>query len=221
MTNEEFIQSIALPGEEWRDVVGYEGLYAVSSYGRIASVSVSYLQFKNGKEYRYSSKPCLKKAFIQKSSPYYRVSLASNGTKKTFLVHRIVALAFLQNPSNLPYVDHKDDCATNNNVSNLQWCTAEFNNSKSHHRETSSVSHKGQVDPKRKPIVQIKDGVAIRVYNSAYEAGIEGHSKASIQRVLKGKMKRHHGCEWMYLSDYESLVQYVKELSTNRLCGGS
>lgn len=210
MTNEEFIRSVSLPGEEWRDVVGYEGLYMVSSCGRIASVASEFSQIQFGERRVRQLERRIKKLYIQHGSPYFRVSLARDGGKHTYLVHRLVAASFLPNPLNLPYVDHIDDDPANNNISNLQWCTASYNNSKKHHREASSVSHMGRIDEKRIPIVQLQEGKLVRKFNSIHEAGLSGFTRSSIQSVLKGKLRRHRGYEWMYLTDYESQVSKSK-----------
>ena len=210
MTNEEFIRSVLLPGEEWRDVVGFEGRYMVSSFGRVASVAGKYTQVQRGKAHVRSRKRTILQQHILRNSPYFRVSLCDNGRKSAHLVHRLVAEAFLMNPGGLPYVDHIDDNSTNNNASNLQWCTASFNNSKDHHRKASSVSHSGRIDEKRIPIVQLREGELVKKYNSIHEAWLSGFTRASIQAVLKGKLHKHRGFEWMYLSDYESQVSKSK-----------
>lgn len=60
---------------------------------------------------------------------YYQVTLSDKNNKKCRVkVHRLVAMTFLENPSNLPQVNHKDGNKSNNNVSNLEWCTAYHNN---------------------------------------------------------------------------------------------
>ena len=106
--------------EEWRPVVGYEGLYEVSSYGRVRGVD------------RYDNRNCFRKGKVL--SPfkdrygYLSVVLSCNGKCKTTNVHRLVAKAFLPNPDNLPQVNHKDEVKLNNCVDNLEWCSAKYNN---------------------------------------------------------------------------------------------
>lgn len=109
--------------EEWRKIVGYEGLYEVSSLGRVRSLD------------RYV-KTCYEAYKLQKgkilnpgknTNGYLQVVLHCNGKYKKCLVHRLVSQAFLPNPDNLPEVNHKDEDKTNNRVENLEWCTAKYN----------------------------------------------------------------------------------------------
>jgi hypothetical protein len=58
---------------------------------------------------------------------YKTVTLTKDGKSKTTFVHRIVAEAFIENPYNLPMVNHKDEDKTNNFAENLEWCTASYN----------------------------------------------------------------------------------------------
>lgn len=125
MTNEEFIESIKLDNEEWRDVVGYEGLYMVSSFGRVIGLPRVFIRNKgiNKKDYRI-----LKNVKYQYGNLiYYRVSLSKNYERKNVRVHRLVADAFIPNPYNYPFIDHIDRNGQNNNVSNLRWCTQKMN----------------------------------------------------------------------------------------------
>lgn len=98
--------------EEWRPVVGYEGLYEVSNYGRVMS-----MVGRTAKERR----------LVKDNNGYLNVVLSKNGTCKGKKVHRLVAEAFLPNPNNLPQVNHKDEDKTNNAVWNLEWCSMAYN----------------------------------------------------------------------------------------------
>ena len=98
--------------EEWRPITGYEGIYSVSSSGRILSCR--------------SNK--ILKLRIGSSGRYQTVHLSLNGKKEDLYVHRLVAKEFIPNPNNHPYVDHIDGNTTNNKVSNLRWVNA-FENS--------------------------------------------------------------------------------------------
>lgn len=104
--------------EIWRPVVGYEGLYEVSSYGRVRSLD------------RYDNRNCFRKGELMNffyGCGYLKVVFSKNGIVKKYLVHRLVAQAFIPNPDNLPQVNHKDEDKTNNMVDNLEWCTAKYN----------------------------------------------------------------------------------------------
>lgn len=100
--------------EIWKDVVGYEGLYQVSNLGRVKSII--FPKNKDGK---------ILKQRIRKG--YLRIQLYKNKIAKDFGVHRLVALAFIPNPYNKPEIDHIDGIPSNNNVSNLKWCTPKEN----------------------------------------------------------------------------------------------
>ena len=210
MTNEEFIQSIALPGEEWRDVVGREGAYIVSNLARIAAVRNYFRYERNGKTFYKRMTPHICSTSIAPSTPYRRMTFVEGGKHSTELVHVVVARAFIPNPNNYPCVDHIDDNPSNNRADNLQWCSYSTNNSKTHHRESGSKSQLGRIDPKRKPLVQLRNGKPVKIFSSMYEARLEGHVASAILRVMRGKLKTHHGYEWMSLQDYESQVSMSK-----------
>ena len=96
--------------EEWKNIIGYEGLYEVSDKGNVRNVRRNTL---------------LK---LQKNQGYIRVALSKNGIKTWLRVHRLVAQAFLPNPDNLPEINHKNEDKTNNRVDNLEWCDRKYNN---------------------------------------------------------------------------------------------
>ena len=93
--------------EIWKDVVDYEGLYKVSSFGRIWSV-------KTDRELNPS---------LSSGKRYFTVVLYKNKQRKSKLVHRLVAESFIENLYNKPYVNHKDGDKINNCLENLEWCT--------------------------------------------------------------------------------------------------
>ena len=103
--------------EEWRDILNYEGLYQVSNLGRVKSLP------------KKSGNRTLEESILSQSidKGYARVSLHKDKVIKNFLVHRLVAYAFLDNPNECTQVNHKDENKLNNNVNNLEWCNAEYN----------------------------------------------------------------------------------------------
>lgn len=109
--------------EEWRAVPGYEGLYEVSNMGRVRSLD----RWVKG----YKGTPYFKQGRLLSihldHKGYYYVGLVRNAKSVQMKVHRLVAMAFIPNPDNLPMVNHRNECKTNNNVDNLEWCTAMYN----------------------------------------------------------------------------------------------
>lgn len=204
MTNEEFIESIRLQGEEWRDVVGYEGLYMVSSLGRIISLE-RHIHRKNryGNESVFVNKPRLCKPFC--SHRYVGFVLCRNSTFARKDVHRMVAEAFIQNPNGYPQVDHINDNPKDNRVCNLQWCTAKENSTKVSHILALSKSHAGKPNPRKKPIVSISIDGSTVFYTSLTDAEKHNHVRSAIRMVLNGNRETYHGLKWMYLSDYEKV----------------
>ena len=112
--------------ESWKDIKDFEGLYQVSNRGkvkRIKSIIVDISQ--GGVRTREIPERLLKQSFA--GCGYCSVMLSKNGKVRRFNVHRLVAEAFIPNPSNLPEINHKDENKTNNCVDNLEWCTSKYN----------------------------------------------------------------------------------------------
>lgn len=114
--------------ETWKNVPGYEGYYEVSDLGRIRSVDRIVLVNSNGRTFERKLKGRILKQAFDGRGFYLQSNLARDGETKMVLVHRVVALAFLDNPNNLPEVNHKDEDKTNNYASNLEWCSHKYNN---------------------------------------------------------------------------------------------
>jgi hypothetical protein len=122
--------------ELWSDIIGYEGLYQVSNFGRVNSlgrvVVVKQDRYDKPRAMHWKSK--MLKPAISKSYPtsrhkgYVQVKLRKDGKTKNYEVHRLVAIAFVDNPNEKPVVNHIDANPSNNHHSNLEWCTIRENN---------------------------------------------------------------------------------------------
>lgn len=121
--------------EVWKDIEGYEGLYQVSNTGQVKS-----LNYKG-----HGVVKLLKQDIIHNG--YKRVSLVKNGKKKNYLVHRLVAIAFLPNPHGYKEINHIDENKVNNMISNLEWCSRKYNMNYGTVIKRSSENRKGGKNP--------------------------------------------------------------------------
>lgn len=182
-----------MANQQWKDVEGFEGLYMVSNCGKIFSV-------RNN---------CIIKTTYNNSG-YEYVSLYFEGKQKTFLVHRLVARAFIPNNNNYPCVNHKDEDKTNNYVfvnedgsvdyekSNLEWCTYSYNY---HYGSTPIRARLNHLNIKSmsKPVICVKNGIKIKEYPSIREAERQtGIKNQNIVLCCQGKIKKSGGFIWKY-----------------------
>ncbi len=205
MTNEEFIESIKLEGEEWRTIPNWER-YLVSSFGRIAS--------KNA-PYEHQGKVYIKKASLlhpTKSSgstvPYYSLMLSDgNGYVKRMTVHRLVASAFIPNPNNLPQVNHKDENSLNNNANNLEWCDQKYNNAYGTCKERASKTLRFTHPHRRKVVRLDMDYNLISSYESiSFAHDDTGVPRTTIRNACVSKTPVYGTQRWLYYEDYQLLV---------------
>ena len=212
MTNEEFLQSVALPGEEWRDVPGYEGIYAFSSKGRIASLRTEFY-YNNRMLPRKVSRSLLKPTIsMTTNGGYYTLTATVHKKTKILYIHRLVANAFVPNPnpSLFKEVDHIDGDPHNNSVENLRWTNRSGNMLNPITQKRQAQSHMGKTSKHRKAVVSISPTGSIKKYGSMRDTTKEGFSIVMVSQCCSGKCKTHKGLRWMLLSDYESQVSMSK-----------
>ena len=161
--------------ETWRSIAGFEGLYEVSDRGRVKS-----LCDKRGIRIR---------KLVPDKYGYLTVSLKKNGKYYCFKVHRLVAMAFIPNPLNHPQVNHMDENKKNNDASNLEWCTARYNNLYMDKYKCSNI-----------PVRSLDESGAAHTYESIRMAAKEtGTNETCISMVLHGRRKKAGGYKWEYL----------------------
>lgn len=206
MTNEEFIKSVSLEGEIWKDVDGYEGIYIVSNKGRVISLSRSIAN-------RYSMRctnPKLLNPYIRYVSENYRfhcVSLWKDNKCKSIRLHRLVALAFIPNPYNLPEIDHIDTDTSNNSIENLRWCTRIENANNPITKEKNRIIRLGKpIHKLKKEIVQMQNGIIVNTFSCIKDVTKMGFNKNTVSSCCNNKRKNHKGYQWMFLSNYEKLI---------------
>lgn len=207
MTNKEFLESITLEGEEWRDVVGWEGIYAISNFGR----AVSFERMVVG-----SRRKCLRFNKARILSPrksktynggYYSIDLKKDGNTHKVYIHRLVATHFIPvTDSSLKEVDHIDCNTLNNHVDNLRWTTHSLNMRNRNTVAKTSMSHIGNKNAPRKAVIRIGQ-CHTKIYTSMGETKQDGFHAAAVYRCCNNLQALHKGYRWMYLSDYETSNQ--------------
>lgn len=174
--------------EVFEDLIGYEDSYQISDKGRIFTK-----RRLDGNRIIYGRElhPLITK------DRYLKVGLTKNGKTKRFYLHRLVAQHFIENPQNLPQVNHKDGNKFNNDVSNLEWCTKKQNQE---HAVRNSLMQHGEARPSAKltekdvlEIYQLKGVLSAKEIGERY-----GVSKNTINVILRGE-------KWLYL--YQQVFQ--------------
>jgi hypothetical protein len=132
--------------EIWKDIEGYEGIYQISNFGRVKSLK-RITTGKNGGKYKSIEKIMIPEIL---NGGHLRISLFKNGYKR-HLVHRLVAIAFIPNPDNLPFINHINNNPSHNFLENLEWCTPKQNSA-------HMVKHDRQAKGEKNGDSKLKDG---------------------------------------------------------------
>lgn len=194
--------------EIWKDIVGYEGRYQVSTLGsirsssRIVNVSGRGSRKKNGRLMRASK-------YGVKGRQYLGVALYnSEGVSKAMRVHRAVAITFIPNPENKSEINHIDGNKYNNKLSNLEWVTAKENIR--HAWDSGLAKHtkerKEKISKSRSvPVYKCNNDnfSIIEEYKSIKEAAIKNKcAEVNIRYCLRETLDTFKGCKWILKSKY-------------------
>lgn len=199
--------------EIWKPVNGYDGRYWISSFGRVwSNITKKILS-----------------AHIN-SNGYENVQLFKlHGGSQVVRVHRLVAEAFIQNPDNLPEVNHKDENSLNNHASNLEWCTHQYNVAYGTNRMRARGKLIGRCGGKKTAQYSMF-GNLIATYPSSRYAGMQTKiADSAISACARGKRKQAGKFMWKFYSgdnppakiQMHQSKRYIPVCSYNRAYGAT
>lgn len=171
--------------EIWKDIKGFDGLYQISNLGNVKSLK---------RKYRKNE------IFIKKyenKNGYIFVVLSKNNISKNFLVHRLVAKAFIPNPNNYIEINHKNEIKDDNRVENLEWCTRKYNiNYNNLNKRINRINRK---DLSKRVYQYDLDNNFIKKWESVMEIQRQlKYYSSAISECCNGKRRIAYGYIWKY-----------------------
>lgn len=183
-----------LPGEEWKSIKGFEGLYEVSNMGRVLSLKRTSIH--GNMVGGISHIPVLKRLMCPNliKHGYFHIILYKESKRFEYTLHRVVALHFCDGYKRGLVVNHKNEIKTDNRAVNLEWCTEQYNHSYGTARErTAKANWKGVAQYDR-------NGKLIATYFSGKEASEKtGFSRACISDWCRGAHPCKAGYIWKFI----------------------
>ena len=186
--------------EFWKDIKGYEGIYEVSSLGRIRSSKDKVTKSVLHGERKWQQRVIKQK--IDKINSC-RVTLWKNKISKDFLVHRLVAEAFLKGIDGKEYVNHKDGNRLNNDVENLEWCD---------HKENNNHAFDGGLMPTNRFIIleDLITGELIKFRSGVKASEFLGRNQSYVShKIRNNEYIIDHYCVYVTLMDNKTRVGYL------------
>lgn len=190
--------------EIWKEIEGFEGIYEISNFGKIRSVDRA-ITYVNGRVHVQHG--VIRKAQIA-TNGYEIIDLSKNHVRKKFLVHRLVAIAFIPNPNNLPEVNHIDENKLHNYAENLEWCgikeNRNFGTRNIRARDSKDYARIGRINQLKqgRKIAQIdSNGEIVRIFPSIREAErVTGYFRQAISGCCNGLYKQAYGYRWKFMN---------------------
>lgn len=185
--------------EVWKDIKGYEGFYQVSNLGRVKSLKRKVYAGRGRTRWQYERIMSDSKT---NGNGYKIVTLNKKSKEKNKYIHRLVAEAFLENPHNYKYINHKDENKFNNCVENLEFCTAQYNCTYNNAHVKRGLRFRNNLINSKKIYQLDEENNIIKEYPSAAEAGRQlGITSSSIGACLKGLQQHSAGYKWKYADE--------------------
>lgn len=181
-------------GNDWRDVKGLEGKYKVSEKGVVAMLP----KFLKGKDNSLRFMPLKAMKRTQNPLGYWMVSLPKNGRINGVFLHRIMAEAFIPNPDNLPFINHKDENPANYSLDNLEWCTQKYNVNYGTCKQKMSEKHINNHLLSKRVLQCDMQGNLIKEWPSIAEATRDEYSRAPISKCCNGHIASYKGYIWKF-----------------------
>lgn len=176
--------------EIWKPIKGFEELYHVSNYGRVKSLN-----------YNHTKQEKIRRPFKDKDG-YLKVVLYKDKKTYTFQIHRLVAQAFIDNPLNLPCVNHINEVKADNRSENLEYCDNAYNNNYGTRNERIAKSNTNNPNTSKVVLQYSLDGNLINEFPSTKEVQRQlGFGRTTIGKCCLGKYKTAYGFKWLYKED--------------------
>jgi len=168
---------------EWKPIKGYKGLYKISSLGQVRRIDTGLIL-----------KYCIN------SSGYPVLNLCRDGIQKLYLLHRLIALAFIPNPENKPHVNHKNSVRTDFSINNLEWVTSSENIQHAYDNgrmeNNIEAARKASIKAHSKPVSWIHDIYGIEFLSATdliRKYPLQKLHRGHLSSVSTGKRKHHKG----------------------------
>ena len=173
--------------EIWKDIEGYEGLYQISSLGKVKSLPKITFNAKG----QYKTKERILK-YGKNQYGYFQISLWKDGKRKNKPIHKLIATMFIPNPKKYKIINHIDGNKQNNNIQNLEWCTQKHNVKEAYRLGLTSKRYKSvnQYDLHNN---FIKTWKSIAEINKKLKI-----DESSIVRCCKGRQNKAGNYIWRY-----------------------